>query len=88
MFTIQVGTFVQQFEEKIRLETLATLLGKTTMAAKVNNRLRELSYEVGYDATIDFLDYTSFDSARIYATSMRYLIVMAAKNVYPSLQIK
>ncbi|MCK7484363.1 MAG: hypothetical protein MZU97_01500 [Bacillus subtilis] len=58
------------------------------MAAKVNNRLRELSYEVTGDAVVEFLDYTSYDSNRIYATSMRYLIVMAFSRAYPQIQIK
>ncbi len=54
----------------------------------VNNRLRELTYPLSYDATIEFLDYSFYDSTRIYATSMRFLICMATYRRYPNIQIK
>ena len=88
MFTIKVKNDIHQFQDKIRLETLADRYAGAFYAGKVNNRLRELSYEVDYDAEVEFLDYTYQDSARIYATSMRYLICMAFWRVFPKLQIK
>ncbi len=88
MFTIKIKNDIHQFQDKIRLETLADRYKGAFYAGKVNNRLRELSYEVDYDAEVEFLDYTYQDSARIYATSMRYLICMAFWRVYPKLQIK
>jgi uridine kinase len=88
MYTIHIGSQSYQYDQKIRLEDLAKRIGGTYMAAKVNNRLRELAYEVDFDAVVEFLDYTTFDSTRIYATSMRYLLTMAFKRVYPELQIK
>lgn len=54
----------------------------------MNNRLRELTYRVSYDAEVEFLDYSFYDSTRIYATSMRYLVSMAFRRVYPNIQIK
>lgn len=88
MFTIRIAEQTMMFDQPIRLETLAKSIGGVYMAAKVNNRLRELAYEVATDATIEFLDYSSYDSNRIYATSMRYLIVLAFSRVYPQFQIK
>ena len=35
-------------------------------AARVNNRLRELTFEVHYDAKIDFLDLSDYDACFVY----------------------
>ncbi|MBU1144286.1 MAG: hypothetical protein KJ971_00315 [Firmicutes bacterium] len=88
MFKIKVGNDHYSFEDKIRLETLSQNYEGSFFAAKVNNRLRELTYEVGFDADVEFLDYTYYDSTRMYATSMRYLICMAFYRIFPELQIK
>ncbi len=88
MYTITVDNKPFSYEEPIRLETLAKTYPTTYYAATVNNRLRELSFMVQNDATVEFLDYTSPESSRIYATSMRYLISMAFARVFPAIQLK
>jgi len=88
MITVKVGPDQLQFPSGIRLEEISKQYAGPFFAAKVNNRLRELSFELNYDANIEFLDYTKVDSSRIYATSMRYLICMAFSRVFPELQIK
>ncbi|MBI9008638.1 MAG: hypothetical protein JEZ05_01290 [Tenericutes bacterium] len=50
--------------------------------------MRELTYRVSKDADVEFLDYSFYDSTRIYATSMRYLITMAFRRIYPDIQLK
>jgi uridine kinase len=88
MITITVGKKNIQYPDKVRLEDLAQKIPGHYYAAKVNNRLRELAYEVETDATVEFLDFTFPDSSRIYATSMRYLVCMAFNRIFPKLQIK
>lgn len=88
MFKVIIGNDVFQFESRIRLEELTSHYQGPFYAAKVNNRLRELSYEIDFDAVVELLDYTYYDSTRIYATSMRYLICMAFDKIYPNVQIK
>lgn len=88
MITVKIGADQFQYASSIRLEDIASKYAGPFYAAKVNNRLRELSFELTYDATVELLDYRSIDSTRIYATSMRYLICMAFSRVYPELQIK
>ena len=61
---------------------------KEILTAKVNNRLRELSYALTFDATVEPLSYTSSDAIKVYETSLRYLISMAFRNLYPNLQLK
>ena len=88
MFTITVKEDIHTFENRVRLETISKLYPGTFFAAKVNNRLRELSYEVYFDANVQFLDHRFTDSFRIYATSMRYLISMAVSRIFPEVQLK
>jgi len=79
---------VLEFDKPVYLKELVKSYPGTYYAALVNTRLRELSYRVSYDAKIEFLDYSFYDSTRIYATSMRFLICMAAYRIYPNIQIK
>lgn len=88
MITIQVGSETKQFATPIRLENVCREIPGRFFAAKVDNRLRELSYVLDYDARVEFLDYSRIDSQRIYATSLRYLACMAFSRVFPQLQIK
>lgn len=88
MIRIKVGEQMRSYPHPVRLEDLANEFTGPFYAAKVNNRLRELTYVVNQDATVEFLDFTYQDAARIYATSMRYLVSMAFDSVYPNLQIK
>ena len=85
---ITVGKDVYYFDSYVRLEDLSKNYEGVFYAALVNNRLRELTYRVSYDAEVEFLDYSFYDSTRIYATSMRYLVSMAFRRVYPDIQIK
>lgn len=85
---ITVGKDVYYFDTHVRLEDLSKNYEGVFYAALVNNRLRELTYRVSYNADVEFLDYSFYDSTRIYATSMRYLIAMAFRRTYPDIQLK
>ena len=61
---------------------------KQYFAAKVNNRLRELTYELSFDCNVELLDNSSYDSVKVYETSLRYLLAMAFHNLYPNYQIR
>ena len=45
--------------------------------ANINNKLRELSYEVKEDCNIKFLDTTNADGSRVYARTMSFIFIMA-----------
>ncbi len=85
---ITVGKDVYEFDTYVRLEDLSKHYQGVFYAALVNNRLRELTYRVSDDATVEFLDYSFYDATRIYATSMRYLVAMAFRRIYPDIQLK
>ena len=56
-------------------------------AAYVNNRLRELNFEIRDDSKIELLDLSNDDVHRIYERSLRYVVVMAVKELYPNSKI-
>lgn len=85
---ITVGKDTYYFDSYVRLDDLAKNYEGVFYGALVNNRLRELTYRVSYDATVRFLDYKYYDSTRIYATSMRFLVTMAFRRVYPDILLK
>ncbi len=51
-------------------------------------RLRELSYIPTEDATVEFLDYKDPDAIKIYESTLRYVVAMAVKNLYPSAKVR
>ncbi len=89
----EITTFGKKlsFEKKITLLDLLKQLdmdNKHYICAKVNNRVRELNYEVYYDAEVEFLDLTYHESVKIYEACLRYICAMAFKRCYPKLNVK
>ncbi len=50
--------------------------------ANINNKLRELSYEVKEDCNIKFLDTTNADGSRVYARTMSFIFIMACNELF------
>lgn len=75
-------------EKKASLLSLIGSDRKDVICAMVNNRLRELNYEVYYDADIQFLTCKDQQAIRIYEASLRYLIAMAFSRIYPKIKIR
>ena len=75
------------FDHPIRIKQLLPE-DHTYIAARVNHRLRELDYEVYFDASIEFLTTDDQDAIRIYETSLRYLIAMSIFSINPSYQFR
>ncbi len=61
---------------------------KNIIVAKVNNRIRELDFEIDGDSTVEFLTCKDQDAIRTYETSLRYLIAMAFKRLYPNVKVR
>lgn len=56
-------------------------------AASVNNRIRELNYIIQEDSKIELLTLKDRESQTIYQSTLRYLIIMAVKKLYPFARI-
>ena len=83
--TIQNKTF--ELNEKTPILSLVDN-PKNYFVAKVNNRLRELTYELCFDSNVELLPLSNNDAVKVYETSLRYLVALAFHNVYPDVAIK
>ena len=75
------------FDQPTRIFDMYDFSDKKYIAAKVDNRIRELAYIVTNDATIELLDLTNSDAARLYQATLRYLIHMATYKIFPNARL-
>ena len=87
-FTLTFNGQTKQFDKKVKLLSLIEDPDKNYICCLVNNRVRELTYEVYYDAEIQFLTLKDQDAIKTYETSMRYLVAMAFHRVFPKLKVR
>lgn len=52
------------------------------LLAKVNNRLRELTYPIKEESEIEFLDLTSREGNRCHISGLTYILIVAIKKLY------
>ena len=89
MFKVVLGDKVFNLTEKTPiLNLLEKEEIKKYCVAKVNNRLRELTYELCFDCCVELLDTSTYDAVKVYETSLRYLLAMAYHNIYPDYKIR
>ena len=89
MIKITLGDKSFSLDKKTAIKDLIPIeKQKEYFVAKVNNRLRELTYELSFDSNVELLDNCNSDSVKVYETSLRYLITMAFYNLYPDYQIR
>jgi uridine kinase len=77
-YEVGVGTtlleFSKQFEKKY---------SSTIVAARVNNDIKELSFEINKNSDIKFIDLTDEDGMRIYRRSLYFIFIKAVNEVFP-----
>lgn len=81
MYTVKIKDKIYTFEEKKTLEQIANELNIKCYVAKVNNRLRELTFYLNFDCVVEFLDLNETEAVRVYQTTLRYIIAMALKRI-------
>lgn len=86
-FTLTYLGQTKSFDHPVRLKNLLPH-DHPYIASRVNHRLRELDYEVYFDASIDFLTIENQDATRTYETSLRYLVAMSIHAINPSYQFR
>ena len=52
------------------------------LLAKVNNRLRELSYQLKENCEIEFLDLTTIEGNRTHVNALTFILLYAVKKLY------
>lgn len=70
--------------------TILDIVGdnKDYICAYVNNRVRELTYTIDKDSTVQALTVKDADAKWPYEASLRFLVAMAMKNIHPELRIR
>ena len=77
-----------EFENRLRVLDLLETKDYSIIACKVNNRIRELSFELHHDSEVEFLHLDDYEAVKIYEASLRYVFAMACSRIYPELNIK
>jgi uridine kinase len=80
---------IYTYDAPVTLEQVAQDIHEhDVLAATVNGRLRELSFILTKDQDIEFLKFNHPDAMRIYESTLRYIVAMAVKRLYPSAKVK
>lgn len=58
------------------------------VCARINNRVRELTYMLDSDCVVEPLTCADRDSIKIYEASVRYLVAMAMHNIAPEVSFR
>ena len=86
-FKITIDNVEYFYDKKIRLLDL-TKGDKSILCARVNNKTRDLYYEIDHDAKVEFVNIKDRSGTSVYETSIRYLFCMAAYLCYPNIKFK
>jgi threonyl-tRNA synthetase len=80
-----------EFDNGISLLDIAKRIGesfaKTTLAAKVDGVLKDLSTTLENDATVEFITFKSDDGKRVYRHSASHILAQAVKRIYPTVRV-
>ncbi len=77
------------FEKEQTLESISQKLQlEHVLAAKVDGRLRELTYCIKKDCDIEYLTMDDPDAIKIYESTLRYVVAMAVQHLYPNVKLK
>ncbi|MGM9969316.1 MAG: nucleoside kinase [Anaeroplasma sp.] len=84
---IKINNKCLSFNEPKRILEMIDNEDKKYLAARVNNRLRELDYVISSDSEVELLDFNDASAVRIYQSTLRYIVVMAINNLYPKAKV-
>ena len=89
MIKLKINDKIYEVEKGTKLlELLSPEEQKKYYTCLVNGRVRELSFKISFDATLEFKDITFIESMKTYEASLRYIIAMAFHDLYPNANIK
>ena len=89
-FTVHYAGKTRTFDRKVAIKDLANEIDpeRKIVAARINNRTRELDYEIYYDCSVEFLEIDDYEASKIYEASLRFVVAMAFSRAYPDLKIR
>ena len=78
-----LGITLEEIKEDLNIKLPNQVLG-----AIVNNRAKELSYNVVKSKRIFFIDYSNEEGRRLYKNSLMFLLYVAVRDVFPQSGLK
>ena len=88
LFNFSVEVYVQQGTTLLELSSeYQNLYRSAIIAAKVDNDVRELGYQLEEDCRVNFLDLTDEDGGRIYRRSLQFILILAVHDLYPDRKV-
>ena len=88
MFRVEFenGGFME-YENPIKIKELISSEDYNYFACKVNNKLRDFEYEIKKNCKINFVGIKDRDANKVYESSLRFILLMAAYNVDKDLSL-
>lgn len=77
------GITLKEIADDLKIKTDFPICG-----ALVNNKVRELSFDLVKPKNIRFIDYSHSDGQRMYVRSLFFVLYAAVKDLYPDVQLK
>ena len=74
-----LGTSLHEIIAELNIKLKYPIIG-----AMVNNKLKELDYAIFRPKTLKFIDITHPDGMRMYVRSLSFILIRAAKNLFPN----
>ena len=89
-FTVEIQNHRITLEKKTQILDIIRPYDpeKKAVAARVDNRFRELTYELTRDCKVEILTVKDVDAIKVYEASLRYVVAMAFSRCYPDLRIR
>jgi uridine kinase len=81
--SVERGTNLQEVANNLEIKLKHPILG-----AMVNNKVRELSFEIYNPKTIEFIDITHKDGVRMYIRSLSFLLFAAVRELFPEARLR
>ncbi len=63
------------------------ILKRPILGAKVNNKIKELSYNVFKPKVVEFFDILDIDGQRLYRRSLKFIFIKAVSDILPQLNV-
>ena len=63
------------------------ILKRPILGAKVNNKIKELNYNVFKPKVIEFFDILDIDGQRLYRRSLKFIFIKAVADILPQLNV-
>lgn len=80
--TVQIGKKIQEIINEMKIES-----SNTIVAAIVENKIESLNYQIKKPVEIVFIDLSSELGMRIYARSLSFVFIRAAKEIIPQCSV-